>query len=112
MTSEGDTLEQLKQAIEHHRQALQALEEALLAELDSHRQEEENGNHHPQGALLSIKEVCEELGMGKSWVYQRLRRAEIPSIKLGGAVKVKRTDLNEFIENQPYRSFEKEEEKE
>ncbi len=109
MTSEGDTLEQLKQAIEHHRQALQALEEALLAELDSHRQQEDNG-HHRQGALLSIKEVCEELGMGKSWVYQRLRRGEIPSIKLGGAVKVKRMDLNEFIENQPYRSFEKEEE--
>jgi excisionase family DNA binding protein len=108
MTSEGDTLEQLKQAIEHHRQALQALEEALLAELDSHRQEEENGNHQHQGALLSIKEVCEELGMGKSWVYHRLKSGEIPSIKLGGAVKVKRTDLDEFIENQPYRSFDKE----
>ena len=106
MTSEGDTLEQLKQAIEHHRQALQALEEALLAELDSHRQQEEdNGNH--QGALLSIKEVCEELGMGKSWVYNRLRSQEIPSIKVGGAIKIKRADLNEYIEKQPYHSFDK-----
>ena len=106
-TSEGDTLEQLKQAIEHHRQALQALEEALLAVLDSHRQQqqEDNGNHHHRGALLSIREVCQELGMGKSWVYHRLRSQQIPSIKLGGAVKVKRTDLNEFIDNQPYRSF-------
>ncbi len=105
MASDGDTLQQLKQAIEHHRQALEALEEALLAQLDSRRQQE-NGHH--QRELLSIKEVCEELGMGKSWVYQRLRSQEIPSIKLGGAVKVKRTDLNDFIENQPYRSFEKE----
>ena len=105
MTSEGDTLQQLKQAIEHHRQALEALEEALLARLDSGRQEE-NGHHH--GGLLSIQEVCEELGMGKSWVYHRLRSGEIPSIKLGGAVKVKRADLNTFIENQPYRSFDKE----
>ncbi len=104
MASEGDTLQQLKQAIEHHRQALEALEEALLAELDSRRQEV---NGHRAG-LLSIKEVCEELGMGKSWVYHRLKSGEIPSIKLGGAVKVKRTDLNEFIENQPYRSFDKE----
>src|ERR671917_1960493 len=104
MASEGDTLEQLKQAIEHHRQALEALEEALLAELDTRRQEA-NG-HHP--GLLSIKEVCQELGMGKSWVYQRLRSGEIPSIKLGGAVKVKRADLNTFIENQPYRSFDTE----
>ena len=104
MASEGDTLQQLKQAIEHHRQALEALEEALLAQLDSGTQEE---NGHDRG-LLSIKEVCEELGMGKSWVYHRLRSGEIPSIKLGGAVKVKRADLNTFVENQPYRSFDTE----
>ncbi len=106
MTSNGDnTLQRLKQAIEHHRQALEELQEALLEELESSSQQE---NGHPQHELLSIREVCEELGMGKSWVYQRLRSGEIPSIKLGGAVKVKREDLNAFIENQPYRSFEKE----
>ena len=104
MASESDTLQQLRQAIEHHRQALQALEEALLAELDSRRAEQ---NGHQRG-LLSIKEVCEELGMGKSWVYHRLRSGEIPSIKLGGAVKVKRADLDTFVENQPYRSFDTE----
>src|SRR5215210_3082734 len=70
MASEGDTLQQLKQAIEHHRQALEALQEALLAELNSCRQEE-NGHHRRE--VLSIKEACEELGMGKSWVYHRLR---------------------------------------
>jgi excisionase family DNA binding protein len=105
MASDNDTRQRLMQAIEHHRQALEELQEALLAELDSYKHEE-NGHHHSQ--LLSIKEVCEELGMGKSWVYQRLRSQEIPSIRLGGAVKVKREDLNAFIENQPYRSFEKE----
>jgi len=105
MSSESDTLQQLKQAIEHHRQALETLQEALLAELDS-RSQEVNG--YRQSELLSIKEVCEELGMGKSWVYHRLRSGEIPSIKLGGAVKVKRTALVDFIENQPYRSFDNE----
>ncbi len=108
MASDVDTLQQLRQAIEHHRQALEALEEALLAELDSRRQEEQDGHHPPPPELLSIKEVCEELGMGKSWVYHRLKSGEIPSIKLGGAVKVKRADLNAFIEFRPYRSFEKE----
>jgi uncharacterized damage-inducible protein DinB len=46
MAPDGDTLQQqqLKQAIEHHRQALEALEEAWLAQLDSGRQEE-NGHH-------------------------------------------------------------------
>ena len=46
--------------------------------------------------------------MGKSWIYHRLRSGEIPSIKLGGAVKVKLADLNTFIENQSYRSFDTE----
>jgi|SRR5829696_3981488 len=105
MASNDDNPHHLKEAIEHHRQALDVLHEALLAELESHKQKQ---NGHPQYELLSIKEVCEELGMGKSWVYQRLRSQEIPSIRLGGAVKVKRADLDAFIENQPYRSFEKE----
>ena len=48
--------------------------------------------------LLSVKEVCEELGMSKSWVYQRIHSAEIPSIKLGGSIKVKREDLQGYVE--------------
>jgi excisionase family DNA binding protein len=47
--------------------------------------------------LLSVQEVCEALGMGKSWVYQRIRSGEIPSIKLGGSLKVKREDLEEYL---------------
>ena len=104
MASDGDdTRQRLQRAIEHHRQALEELQQALLAELDSYKHDEDG--HHPS-QLLSIKEVCEELGMGKSWVYQRLRSQEIPRIRLGGAIKVKREDLDAFIENQPYRSFE------
>jgi excisionase family DNA binding protein len=48
--------------------------------------------------LLSVKEVCEELGMSKSWVYQRIHSAEIPSIKLGGSIKIKREDLQGYVE--------------
>jgi excisionase family DNA binding protein len=47
--------------------------------------------------LLSVREICEEIGVGKSWVYQRLNSGEIPSIKLGGSVKVKREDLEEYL---------------
>ncbi len=50
--------------------------------------------------LLSIPEVCQELGMGKSWVYRRLKSGEIPSIRLGHNIKVKRQDLNQYIESQ------------
>src|ERR671932_1248989 len=48
--------------------------------------------------LLSIPEVSEVLGMGRSWVYQQIRSGEMPSIQLGGSVKVKREDLQEYIQ--------------
>src|SRR5918911_884418 len=49
--------------------------------------------------LLSIKEVSEVLGMGRSWVYQQIRSGQIPSIQLGGSIKVRREDLQEYIQN-------------
>jgi excisionase family DNA binding protein len=47
--------------------------------------------------LLSVQEVCEVLGMAKSWVYQQIHDGELPSIKLGGSIKVERTDLEEYL---------------
>ena len=38
--------------------------------------------------------------MGKSWVYRRLKSGEIPSIKLGHNIKVKREDLHQYLESQ------------
>ena len=40
--------------------------------------------------------------MGKSWVYRRLRSGEIPSVKLGRSIKVKRADLEEYLERRRY----------
>ena len=48
--------------------------------------------------LLSVQEVCQQLGMGKSWVYRRLRSGEIPSVKLGRSIKVMRADLETYLE--------------
>ena len=48
--------------------------------------------------LLSIPEVSEALGMGRSWVYQQIRSGEISSIQLGGSIKVRREDLQEYIQ--------------
>jgi len=47
--------------------------------------------------------------MGKSWTYRRLKSREIPSIKLGRAIKVKRHDLEEYLESQRYQPAEEEE---
>src|SRR5919199_6079301 len=47
--------------------------------------------------LLSIQEVGEVLGMGRSWVYQQIRSGQMPSVQLGGSIKVRREDLEEYI---------------
>ena len=47
--------------------------------------------------LLSVPEVGELLGMGRSWVYQQIKSRELPSVQLRGSVKVKREDLEEYI---------------
>ena len=48
--------------------------------------------------LLSVQEVSEVLGMGRSWVYQQIRSEEMPSVHLGGTVKVRRKDLQEYVQ--------------
>src|ERR671918_2398249 len=97
-------LQRLKQALDGHRQALEGLESALLEfeEALTGEASVRPESSHKGLDLLSIPEVCQELGMGKSWVYRRLKSGEIPSIKLGHNIKVKRQDLNQYIENQHY----------
>ena len=91
--------------MEVHRQALDGLEtallefeEALTGEASEQRPESAKGLD-----LLSIPQVCQELGMGKSWVYKHIRGGEIPSIKLGHNIKVRRTVLEEYLQRQAYR---------
>ncbi len=94
----------LKQTVEKLRQALQELESALMEseEEDFSGETEDDSQDRKRSELLSIPEVCQELGMGKSWVYRRLKSGEIPSIKLGRNIKVRREDLEEFLESQRY----------
>ena len=47
--------------------------------------------------LLSVAEVGELLGMGRSWVYQQIRSGDIPSVQVGGSVKVRQKDLEQYI---------------
>ena len=106
MAGERDTLKPLEQALQEHRRALETLEGALLAELRSRQNRDSRGQSSYE--LLSIQEVCQELKMGKSWVYRRLKSGEIPSIKLGHNIKVRRKDLEEYLEDNRYRSEDEE----
>jgi excisionase family DNA binding protein len=49
--------------------------------------------------LFSVMEVCQELGMGKTWVHRKIKSGEIPSIRLGNNIKVRREDLEEYLES-------------
>ena len=106
MTQQETSLQQLRQALDALRQALEGVESALLEfEEEALGGDEEETQRWQSGTsfqLLSIPEVCQELGMGKSWVYRRLKSGEIPSMKLGHNIKVKREDLEQYLESQRY----------
>ena len=98
-----DSLRRLKQALRTHREALEELESTLLEFEEAVNEEDQERPQERKGLeLLAMPEVCQELGMGKSWVYRRLRSGEIPSVKLGRSIKVKRADLEEDLEKHRY----------
>jgi excisionase family DNA binding protein len=100
------SLKQLKEALQAHHKALENLESALLefeqsiseeATLRSQQEQQRAGVQ-----LLSIPQLCQELGMGKSWIYRRLRSGEIPSVRLGRTIKVRRDELEQYLESHHY----------
>jgi excisionase family DNA binding protein len=98
-------LKQLKEALQAHHQALENLESALV---EFEQSISEEATLRPQGEgqrgvqLLSIPQLCQELGMGKSWIYRRLRSGEIPSIRLGRTIKVRRDELEQYLQSHHY----------
>jgi excisionase family DNA binding protein len=98
------TVENLQQALQAIQTALDEFEADLLRQPPS-RPEAEQGPEEQSGSkLLSLAEVCQELGMSKTWVYHKLKSGEIPSIKLGRNFKVKRSDLKQYLERQRYQT--------
>jgi excisionase family DNA binding protein len=110
------SLKQLKEALQAHHQALEQLESDLL-EFEQSISEEATLRPKQEVLragvqLLSIPQVCQELGMGKSWIYRRLRSGEIPSIRLGRTIKVRRDELEEYLQRHHYPAVQEEQEEE
>jgi len=107
-------LEPLTQALESHHRSLEELESALIEFEDAlsgreERPERPQVKHDGEGGgegldLLSITDVCQELGMGKSWVYRRIKIGEIPSVKLGRNIKVRSEDLEGYLKDQRHQA--------
>ena len=79
-----------KEALLGYKEALQKFEECFNGD----------GSQPPKDQslrLLSPAEVCQELGEERVVVYQRLSSGEIPSLKLGDALKVRQADLQEYM---------------
>jgi len=92
------SLKQLKQALEQLESALVEFEQTISEEATLRLQLDEQRDVQ----LLSIPQLCQELGMGKSWLYRRLRSGEIPSIRLGRSIKVSRDELEQYLERHHY----------
>jgi excisionase family DNA binding protein len=77
-----------------------ALKEGALKEGAPEHQNGHNGHNGHNLRLLSPSEVCQELGEESTVVYRRLRSGEIPCLKLGHVLKVRQTDLQEYMKGQ------------
>ena len=99
------TLEDLQKTLQAMQTALGEFEGDLRREFSPRSQKEQRSEEEQRGSeLLSISEVCQEIGMRKSWVHRRIKSGEIPSIRLGHNFKVKRSDLEEYLERQRYQA--------
>jgi excisionase family DNA binding protein len=53
--------------------------------------------------LLKAKEVADTLQVSRSQVYKMMQLGEIPTVRVGSAVRVRGFDLEEFIKNSVYK---------
>jgi excisionase family DNA binding protein len=104
--AEKDQLGRLKRALAEHRHALEELESSLLEFEEAVEGEVPDRPESRDLELLSIAQVCQRLDMGKSWVYRRIHEGQIPSVRLGRTIKIRRADLENYLEEHRYRPSE------
>lgn len=49
-------------------------------------------------ALLSPDDVCEILGVRKSWLYDAVQAGEIPHVRLKKRLRFRRSDIESYID--------------
>src|SRR5215208_5870024 len=89
-TTTTPTPQRLEQALESFVEDLEGLEGAV-------QRFEEALLELEEGALEEGAPVYQELEADRASVYQKLRSGEIPSLKLGSALKVRREDLEGYM---------------
>ncbi len=54
----------------------------------------------PEDRILTVREVAAYLQISKSKIYYMLSRDEIPHIRIGRNVRIRRADLHRWMEQQ------------
>jgi excisionase family DNA binding protein len=49
--------------------------------------------------LMSTEELAKFLGLGRTWTYELLSAGAIPSVRIGRLRKIRRTDVDRFVES-------------
>ncbi len=50
--------------------------------------------------MLSVNQVTEILGVSRTTLWNLTKRRDIPSYQIGGSVKYKKSEVNEYIQKQ------------
>jgi len=50
-----------------------------------------------QGSLLKASEVAKLFNISRSLAYQLMQRGDVPAVRFGGIVRVRASDLDEYI---------------
>ncbi len=50
-----------------------------------------------QGSLLKASEVAKLFNISRSLAYQLMQRGDVPTVRFGGIVRVRASDLDEYI---------------
>lgn len=52
--------------------------------------------------FISLNQLQEILGIGRTKAYELVASGELPAIRVGRAIRVRRADLNRWAEHQSY----------
>lgn len=55
----------------------------------------------PADKLFTLPQVLEQLGVCRATLYKIVKRGDLTIVKLGGASRVRATDLQQYVEQLP-----------
>jgi excisionase family DNA binding protein len=51
---------------------------------------------------LTVADLCEVLGIGRTLAYQLIAERTIPAVRIGRAIRVRKADVEKWLEENPY----------